>query len=122
MQAERHRVAKEFRSKGAEEAEIIRAAADKERTIILANAYRDSEKIRGPVNSSTPSGSCQVFMIDYFMFIAGLKWRKNSVFGFSTIISFRPENDFLSTNGNMARTNSRLAQIIKTGLKSEFSI
>jgi regulator of protease activity HflC (stomatin/prohibitin superfamily) len=36
MQAERHRVAKEFRSKGAEEAEIIRAAADKERTIILA--------------------------------------------------------------------------------------
>jgi hypothetical protein len=28
---------------------------------------------------------------------------------------------YISTNGNMARTNSRLAQIIKTGLKSEFS-
>ncbi|MGR9115457.1 MAG: protease modulator HflC [Gammaproteobacteria bacterium] len=47
MEAERERVAREFRSQGAESAEQISAQADKEREIILANAYRESEKIRG---------------------------------------------------------------------------
>jgi membrane protease subunit HflC len=64
MQAERHRVAKEFRSKGAEEAEIIRAAADKERTIILANAYRDSEKIRGEGNAVSANNYAKAYSID----------------------------------------------------------
>ncbi len=41
MESERERVAKELRSQGAEQAEVIRAAADRQRTIILANAYRD---------------------------------------------------------------------------------
>ncbi|MDF1583844.1 MAG: protease modulator HflC [Methyloprofundus sp.] len=47
MEAERQRVAREFRSQGAEQAEQISAQADKEKEIILANAYRDAEKIRG---------------------------------------------------------------------------
>lgn len=47
MEAERTRVAKEFRSQGAEQAEGIRADADKQREIILANAYREAEMVRG---------------------------------------------------------------------------
>ncbi|GAB4256598.1 MAG: protease modulator HflC [Methylomicrobium sp.] len=47
MEAERERVAREFRSQGAERAEQISAEADKEREIILANAYREAERIRG---------------------------------------------------------------------------
>ncbi len=47
MEAERQRVAREFRSQGGEQAEQISAQADKEKEIILANAYRDAEKIRG---------------------------------------------------------------------------
>lgn len=47
MKAERARVAKEFRSQGAEAAERIRADADKQREILLAEAYRDAEKMRG---------------------------------------------------------------------------
>ena len=47
MDAERARVAREFRSQGSEAAERIRADADKQREIILANAYRDSEILRG---------------------------------------------------------------------------
>ena len=47
MEAERSRVAKELRAQGAEAAERIRADADRRREITLANAYRDSEKLRG---------------------------------------------------------------------------
>ncbi len=47
MEAERERVAREFRSQGKEAAERIRADADKQREIIMANAFRDAEILRG---------------------------------------------------------------------------
>lgn len=47
MEAERARVARDFRSRGAEAAERIRAEADRQREVILADAYRDSEIRRG---------------------------------------------------------------------------
>lgn len=47
MEAERERVAREFRSQGSEAAERIRADADKQREVILANAYRDAEMLKG---------------------------------------------------------------------------
>ena len=47
MEAERSRVAKELRAQGAEAAEIIRADADRQREITVANAYREAEQIRG---------------------------------------------------------------------------
>jgi len=47
MRAERERVAREFRSQGAERAEQISAEADKQRQVLLANARRDAENIRG---------------------------------------------------------------------------
>lgn len=47
MRAERERVAREFRSQGAESAEQISAEADKQRQVLLANARRDAENIRG---------------------------------------------------------------------------
>jgi membrane protease subunit HflC len=47
MRAERHRIAKQYRSEGEEEALKIRAETDKEKAIILAEAYRQAETIRG---------------------------------------------------------------------------
>jgi membrane protease subunit HflC len=47
MQAERERVANELRSKGAAEAEQIRADADRQRQVVVADAYRDAEQVRG---------------------------------------------------------------------------
>ena len=47
MEAERARVAADFRAKGAEIAEKTRADADKQRTILLAEAYREAERLRG---------------------------------------------------------------------------
>jgi membrane protease subunit HflC len=47
MRQERARIAAELRAQGAESAEQIRADADRQRTVILATAYRDAEKVRG---------------------------------------------------------------------------
>ena len=47
MEAERARVAKELRAQGAEAAEKIRADADRQREITIANAYREAQQIRG---------------------------------------------------------------------------
>jgi membrane protease subunit HflC len=47
MRAERERVARDLRAKGAEAAERIRADADRQRTEIVADAYRESEVLRG---------------------------------------------------------------------------
>lgn len=47
MQAERQRVANELRSTGAAEGEKIRADADRQREVTIANAYRDAQKIKG---------------------------------------------------------------------------
>ncbi|HOK11425.1 MAG: protease modulator HflC [Proteobacteria bacterium] len=47
MQAERQRVANELRSTGAAEGERIRADADRQREVTVADAYREAEKVRG---------------------------------------------------------------------------
>ncbi len=47
MEAERQRVANELRSTGAAEGEKIRADADRQREVALANAYRDAQKVKG---------------------------------------------------------------------------
>jgi membrane protease subunit HflC len=47
MRAERERIAKKYRSEGEEEAVKIRAITDKERTILLAESYKEAEKLKG---------------------------------------------------------------------------
>lgn len=47
MEAERKRQANKFRSEGEEEAQKIRAATDRDKTVILADAYKEAQKIRG---------------------------------------------------------------------------
>ncbi|MBA5249419.1 MAG: protease modulator HflC [Gammaproteobacteria bacterium] len=96
MQAERQRVAKEFRSKGAEEAEIIRAAADKKRTIILANAYRDSEKIRGEGDALSANNYAQAYTKDvgFYSFYRSLESYKKAFSGQNDIMVLNPNTQF----------------------------
>ncbi|MDG2354334.1 MAG: protease modulator HflC [Gammaproteobacteria bacterium] len=96
MQAERHRVAKDFRSKGAEEAEIIRAAADKERTIILANAYRDSEIIRGEGDAVSANNYAQAYNqnADFYSFYRSLESYKKSFGQNNDIMVLNPNTEF----------------------------
>ncbi|SMN11551.1 HflC protein [uncultured Candidatus Thioglobus sp.] len=96
MQAERQRVAKEFRSKGAEEAEVIRAAADKQRTILLANAYRDSEKIRGEGDAISSGNYAQAYSKDaeFYSFYRSLESYKKSFNKGSDIMVLNPDTEF----------------------------
>ena len=61
MEAERKRVASEERSRGAAEAEKIKADADRQREVILAEAYRDAQKIKGDGDSKSNAIYAEAF-------------------------------------------------------------
>ncbi len=61
MQAERTRVANELRSTGAAEGEKIRADADRQREVTVANAYRDAQKIKGQGDALAASTYAEAF-------------------------------------------------------------
>jgi membrane protease subunit HflC len=61
MEAERHRVAAELRSTGAAESEKIRADADRQKEIIIAEAYRDAEKTKGEGDARASAIYAQAF-------------------------------------------------------------
>ena len=61
MKSERARVANELRSTGFAESEKIRADADKQRTVILAEAYRDAENLRGEGDAKASQTYAQAF-------------------------------------------------------------
>jgi membrane protease subunit HflC len=64
MRAERERVARDLRAKGAEAAERIRADADRQRTEIIANAYRESEVLRGEGDAKSAEIYASAFQKD----------------------------------------------------------
>ena len=61
MEAERKRVANELRSTGAAEGEKIRADADRQREVAVANAYRDAQKINGEGDALAASTYAEAF-------------------------------------------------------------
>jgi membrane protease subunit HflC len=61
MEAERKRVANELRSTGAAEGEKIRADADRQREVAVANAYRDAQKIKGEGDALAASTYAEAF-------------------------------------------------------------
>lgn len=61
MEAERARVAKELRAQGAEKAEGIKADAERQRTVILAEAYRDAQRTRGEGDAKAAEVYAQAF-------------------------------------------------------------
>ncbi|MCZ6803701.1 MAG: protease modulator HflC [Proteobacteria bacterium] len=95
MRAERNRVAKDFRARGAEAAERIMANADREREIILANAYRDAEIVRGEGDAQATEIYAVAYTKDeeFYSFYRSLNAYKNS-FNSSDILLIEPKSDF----------------------------
>jgi len=96
METERKSIANKFRSEGAEEAEKIQAFADKERTIILANAYRDSEKIRGEGDAISASNYAEAYSqdVDFYSFYRSLESYKKSFSDQGDILVLNPYSEF----------------------------
>ena len=78
MKAERNRQANKFRSEGEEEAQKIRASTDKEKTIILANAYKESEERRGEGEAEALEIYAKAFSADpdFYEFVRTLETYK----------------------------------------------
>ena len=81
MRQERARTASELRAQGAESAEQIRAAADRERTVTLAEAYREAEKIRGAGDAEAARIYAEAYQKDpeFFAFYRSIQAYRRSL-------------------------------------------
>jgi len=95
MEAERERVAREFRSQGAEAAERIRADADRQRVVTVANAFREAEMIRGEGDAKAAEIYAKAYGQDaeFFTFYSSLNAYKKTFSG-SDMMVLDPESDF----------------------------
>ncbi len=96
MEAERARVAKEYRSRGAEAAERIRADADRQRQVLLADAYRDAEKIRGEGDAKAAEIYARAYRKDpdFFAFYRSLQSYREAFHGRRDLFVLRPDSEF----------------------------
>lgn len=99
MEAERKRVANELRSTGAAEGEKIRADADKQREITIANAYRDAQKIKGEGDAEAAGIFAQSFGKDaqFAQFYRSLDAYKASFNKKSDVMVVDPSSDFFKS-------------------------
>ncbi len=97
MQTEREREAKEFRARGSEDAQKIRSQADKERTIILAEAKKKSEITRGEGDGTATKIFADSFGRDqdFFQFYRSMQAYKKTLSSKDTTILMSPDNAFL---------------------------
>ncbi len=81
MRQERARTAAELRAEGAENAEQIRADADRQRTVILAEAYRDAEIVRGQGDARSAEIYADAFQKndEFYRFYRSIEAYRNSI-------------------------------------------
>jgi modulator of FtsH protease HflC len=96
MQTERLREAKEFRAEGAEIAQTIRSTADKEVTIILAEANKKSEILKGEGDARRNKIFADAFGRDpnFFSFYRAMQSYEKSLIGGQTSLILSPDSEF----------------------------
>jgi len=102
MQTEREREAKEFRAKGAEMAVTITSTADKEVTVLLANAKKQSEIMKGEGDGQRNKIFAQAFGKDpeFFAFYRAMQAYENALIGGDTSLILSPDSDFFKFFGD----------------------
>jgi modulator of FtsH protease HflC len=96
MRAERERVARDLRAQGDEAAEKIQAEADRQRTVTLANAFRDAEKLRGEGDAKAASIYAKAYETnsEFYAFYRSLAAYR-SVFDTSgNMMVLKPDSEF----------------------------
>lgn len=98
MEAERKRVASEERSKGAAQAERIRASADRQSEVILAEAYRDAQKTKGEGDGEAARIYAEAFGADpeFARFYRSLEAYRSSFSQKSDVMVVDPSADFFT--------------------------
>ena len=103
MQTEREREAKEFRAKGAEMAAEITANADKEVTVILANAEKTSQILKGEGDGKRNKIFADAFGRDpeFFAFYRAMQAYEKALIGGETSLILSPDSEFFKFFGNI---------------------
>ena len=101
MRTERERLAKELRAQGNEVAERIRATADKDKTIILADAYREAEETKGNGDATATATYASAYSKDpeFYDFTRSLKAYEATFSSKSDFLLINPESDFFKYLG-----------------------
>ena len=102
MQTEREREAKEFRAKGAEMAVTITSTADKEVTVLLANAKKQSEIMKGEGDGQRNKIFAEAFGKDpeFFAFYRAMQAYEKALIGGDTSLILSPDSDFFKFFGD----------------------
>jgi membrane protease subunit HflC len=96
MESERKRVANELRSTGGAEAEKIRADADRQREVIVAEAYRDAQKVKGEGDARASALYADSFGKDpqFAQFYRSLEAYRTSFRNRSDVMVLDPSSEF----------------------------
>jgi membrane protease subunit HflC len=96
MESERKRVASELRSNGSAEAEKIRADADKQREVIIAQAYRDAQRIQGEGDARAAAIYARAFSEnpEFYSFYRSLEAYRAAFKNKSDVLILDPNSEF----------------------------
>lgn len=108
MKSERARVANQLRSTGAAESEKIRADADRQRTVLLAEAYRDAENIKGAGDAKASQIYAQAFgkSPEFYKFYRSLEAYRVSFKNRSDVMIVDPNSEFFKYFKSSGSVNS----------------
>jgi membrane protease subunit HflC len=96
MKAERTRVANELRSTGAAESEKVRADADRQREVIIAEAYRDAQRIKGEGDAKATAIYARAYEQnpEFYAFYRSLEAYRQSFRNKGDVLVLDPSSDF----------------------------
>lgn len=105
MDAERKRVANELRATGNAESEKIRADADRQREVILANAYRDAQKVKGDGDAKASALYAAAFgrNAEFYAFYRSMEAYKQSFKNKSDVMVLDPSSSFFKYLKNSSK-------------------
>jgi membrane protease subunit HflC len=108
MQTERQREAKEFRAEGAEIAQTVKSTADKEVTIILAEANKKAQILKGEGDGQRNKIFANAFGKDpsFFSFYRSMQSYEKSLVGKDTSLILSPDSDFFKYFGKSGARNA----------------
>jgi membrane protease subunit HflC len=96
MRSERQQQAAQYRGEGAEAAQNVRANADRERTVILADAQRNGQKLRGAGDAKAIETYAKAYDQDknFFAFYRSLQAYRDAFAGSNTSFVLNPDSSF----------------------------
>src|SRR5207302_11196438 len=111
MQSEREQQARQYRGEGAEAAQTVRANAERERTVILAEAQRDAQRVRGDGDGQAVKIYANAFGQDkeFFAFYRSLQAYRDALNGRDTSFVLNPDSGFFRFFENLDGTGAKPA-------------